>query len=60
MPTALAERMNGILKLEHGLDRLFIDLNQAGESTEQAVYLYEHDRPHLALDYHGLVDVHYA
>jgi putative transposase len=57
---ALAERMNGILKLEYGLDRLFIDLTQAGVSTEQAVYLYNYDRPHLALDYRVPAEMHFA
>lgn len=57
---ALAERMNGILKLEYGLDRLFVDLTQAIESTEQAIYLYNYDRPHLALDYHVPAEVHFA
>jgi transposase InsO family protein len=57
---ALAERMNGILKLEYGLDRLFVDLTQAIESTEQAIYLYNYDRPHLALDYRVPAEVHFA
>jgi transposase InsO family protein len=57
---ALAERMNGILKLEYGLDRLFVDLTQAGMSTEQAVSLYNYDRPHLALDYRVPAEVHFA
>ena len=56
---ALAERMNGILKLEYGLDRLFGNLAQASESTEQAIYLYNHDRPHLALDYRVPAEVHF-
>jgi len=57
---ALAERMNGILKLEYGLDRLFIDLSQATVSTEQAISLYNYDRPHLALDYHVPAEVHFS
>lgn len=57
---ALAERMNGILKLEYGLDRLFVNLDQASVATEQAIYLYNTDRPHLALDYRVPADVHYA
>lgn len=57
---ALAERMNGILKLEYGLDRLFVDLNQAIESTKQAIYLYNYDRPHLSLDYRVPAEVHIA
>lgn len=57
---ALAERMNGILKLEYGLDDLFVDLEQAAESTAQAISLYNFDRPHLALDYRVPAEVHFA
>jgi transposase InsO family protein len=57
---ALAERMNGILKLEYGLDRLFVNLHQATVATEQAIHLYNTDRPHLALDYRVPETVHYA
>lgn len=57
---ALAERMNGILKLEYGLDRPFANLSQAIETTEQAIYLYNYDRPHLALDYRVPAEVHFA
>jgi putative transposase len=57
---ALAERMNGILKLEYGLDDLFVDLDQATESTAQAIALYNYDRPHLALDYRVPAEVHFA
>jgi len=57
---ALAERMHGILKLEYGLDRLFVNLAQAYESTEQAIHLYNYDRPHLALDYRIPAEVHFA
>jgi len=47
------------LKLEYSLDRLFVDLTQAGVSTEQAVYLYNYDRPHLALDYRVPAQVYF-
>jgi transposase InsO family protein len=57
---ALAERMNGILKLEYGLDDLFVDLEQATESTAQAISLYNFDRPHLALHYRVPAEVHFA
>ena len=57
---ALAERMNGILKIEYGLDRLFVNLSQARCSTKQAVYLYNNDRPHLALNYRVPAEVHFA
>lgn len=48
---AVAERVNGILKLEYGLDDTFVDLAQAQRAVDQAVWLYNHERPHLALDY---------
>lgn len=57
---ALAERMNGILKLEYGLDGLFVDLPQAQLATQQAITLYNTDRPHLALDYRVPAEVHLA
>ena len=47
----VAERVNGILKLEYGLDDSFVDLAQAHLAVEQAVWLYNHERPHLALNY---------
>jgi len=48
---AVAERVNGILKLEYGLDDTFVDLAHAQLAVEQAVWLYNHERPHLALAY---------
>lgn len=57
---ALAERMNGILKLEYGLDGLFVDLEQMTVATTQAIALYNYDRPHLALDYRVPAEVHFA
>lgn len=57
---ALAERMNGILKLEYGLGDLFVDLEQMTASTDQAITLYNYDRPHFALDYRVPADVHFA
>jgi transposase InsO family protein len=48
---ALAERMNGILKCEYGLDDLFIDKEHAQKAVQEAVQLYNYERPHLALNY---------
>jgi putative transposase len=48
---ALAERMNGILKLEYGLNQRFVTEKQARRAVREAVWLYNHDRPHLALEY---------
>lgn len=57
---ALAERVNGILKIEYGLDGLFVDWRQACSAVEEAVWLYNYERPHLALDYRKPADVHFA
>jgi len=56
---ALAERVNGILKLEYGLDRLFVNTAQATLAVTQAVTLYNYDRPHLSLNYATPADVHW-
>lgn len=48
---ALAERMNGILKSEYGLDQCFKTKAQSQRAVEQAIHLYGHRRPHSALGY---------
>jgi putative transposase len=48
---ALAERVNGILKLEYALECLFVSFAQAAQAVKQAVWLYNHERPHLSLAY---------
>ena len=55
---AQAERVNGILKQEYELDRKFRTKAQARKSFEQAVWLYNHRRPHLALNYRFPAHVH--
>jgi transposase InsO family protein len=57
---ATAERVNGILKLEYGLGERLLDFDHAQALTNQAVWLYNHDRPHLSLDYKLPVDVHFS
>jgi hypothetical protein len=47
----MAERVNGILKQEYDLDRRFRTKAQAIEAFKRAVWLYNHRRPHLKLDY---------
>ncbi len=47
---ALAERMNGILKSEYGLDRLFATKADSRKAVEQAIHLYGTRRPHSALN----------
>ena len=46
---ALAERVNGILKDEHGLGYSFATKAQARAAVEQSVWLYNHRRPHSCL-----------
>ena len=53
-----AERVNGILKHEYGLDEKFKDINQVRTVVKQVVNLYNYSRPHLALDYKYPADVH--
>ncbi len=48
---ALAERVNGILKIEYLLDSLFPSKAQAMKAVAQAVHLYNFERPHLSLGY---------
>ena len=55
---AMAERVNGILKQEYELDRTFRTKAQAKKAFEQAVWLYNHRRPHLGLNYRFPADVH--
>ena len=55
---AMAERVNGILKQEYELDRTFRTKAQAKKAFEQAVWLYNHRRPHVKLKYRFPADVH--
>lgn len=57
---ALAERMNGILKCEYGLDDLFVNLEHVRLAVAQAVWLYNYDRPHLSLDFAYPATVHFT
>jgi putative transposase len=55
---AMAERMNGILKSEYGLDREFQSKEQARACVNQAIDLYNKRRPHTALNYRFPHEVH--
>ena len=46
---AVAERLNGILKQEYGLGDRLVDFDHATVATQQAVWLYNHERPHCSL-----------
>jgi len=55
---AKAERVNGILKGEYEMDRTFRTKDQARAAFHQAVWLYNHRRPHLMLGYQFPVTIH--
>jgi len=46
---AVAERVNGILKLEYLLDYRFPDFLSASLATQQAIHFYNSERPHSSL-----------
>jgi transposase InsO family protein len=46
---AMAERINGILKQEYGLDETFLSESSAGKAVKEAVLSYNMDRPHWSL-----------
>ncbi len=48
---AIAERVNGILKDEFGLDTNFSSFEQALEAVDKAVQIYNHVRPHASCNY---------
>lgn len=48
---ALAERVNGIMKQEYGLGGAFKGKELAKKAIDEAVYLFNSRRPHLALKY---------
>jgi len=56
---AVAERVNGILKLEYLLDATFTDYVQAQLAVIQTVWLYNNERPHLALDFQTPMSVYH-
>ncbi|MNK08283.1 Integrase core domain protein [compost metagenome] len=48
---AIAERINGILKTELGLGRIFPDHDSAKQAVDRAVEIYNGLRPHASCDY---------
>lgn len=48
---AIAERVNGILKTEFGLDRKFDNFQQAYAAVVHAVNVYNSIRPHASINY---------
>lgn len=57
---ALAERVNGILKCEYALDALFVSHQHAQQAVHEAIWLYNYERPHLALNYLKPAQVHFG
>lgn len=55
---AMAERVNGILKNEYGLDQEFKTKQCALAAAKQAIWLYNTRRPHTALNYRVPEQVH--
>jgi putative transposase len=45
---AIAERINGILKQEFGLDGLFDNMQEAGKQIDESIKLYNRLRPHMS------------
>jgi putative transposase len=46
---AIAERVNGILKMEYGLDEKFAGPKQLLQGVKEAIWLYNMERPHWSL-----------
>lgn len=53
-----AERLNGTLKHELGLKSRFLEPGQARRAVREAVQIYNHDRPHQALENRVPMEVH--
>jgi putative transposase len=56
---ALAERMNGILKMEYLLQRP-MDLREARRMVNESIQIYNEERPHTSLKYKTPNEVHRA
>jgi putative transposase len=57
---AMAERVNGILKDEYGLEETFADEKQALKATIEAIEAYNEQRPHWSLNLQIPSKVHEA
>lgn len=57
---AIAERVNGILKAEYGLDATFIDMEEALRATKESIKDYNEQRPHWSLKLRTPSVVHVA
>ena len=48
---AVAERVNGILKTDFRLNRVFTTFDEAARAVKQSVRNYNHLRPHMSCGY---------
>lgn len=48
---AIAERVNGILKTDFRLNRVFTTFEEAEKAVEKSIYNYNHLRPHMSCGY---------
>ena len=48
---AIAERVNGILKIEYLLDQRFKTKEEAKEFVREAIKIYNEERPHMSIGY---------
>jgi transposase InsO family protein len=55
---AIAERVNGILKNEFGLEKTFDSFGVAEETIKQAIDIYNNQRPHASCDYLTPIQAH--
>jgi transposase InsO family protein len=54
----IAERVNGILKDEQGLEVMFGSLEEAWEKVREAIEIYNFERPHGSIDYLSPAEAH--
>ena len=56
---AVAERVNGILKIDFLLNHTFYSIHQATANAKQSISIYNNERPHLSLGYQTPQDVYH-
>jgi transposase InsO family protein len=54
----IAERVNGILKDEQGLEMKFGSFEEAWEKVQEAIEIYNYERPHGSIDYLSPAEAH--
>ena len=48
---AIAERVNGILKTDFRLNRVFVSFDEAVKAVDKGIHNYNHLRPHMSCGY---------